>query len=101
MSQADAVAFLERVESDEDFTKELESVKENPDAVVEKVRAAGFDATPDEIREAFADRYGVELAPEQLDRVAAGLSDAEIGMVVGGTVGGAVIIATVAFAAAV
>jgi predicted ribosomally synthesized peptide with nif11-like leader len=52
MSQTDAVAVLERVESDESFAKDLESVRENPPAVVEKVHASGFDATPDEIREA-------------------------------------------------
>ena len=75
MSDAGAIAFLERVESDEDFAKELESVKENPDAVHEKVHAAGFDATPDEIRDAFLERYGTELTPEQLDMIAAGSMD--------------------------
>jgi predicted ribosomally synthesized peptide with nif11-like leader len=84
MSQADAVSFLERLESDENFAKELESVRENPPAVVEKVHAAGFDATPDEIREAFADRYGAELTPEQLDQIAAGADPVAIGVAVGG-----------------
>lgn len=49
MSKPDAVAFLERVESDEEFGAELESVKQDRDAVRAKVQAAGFDATPDEI----------------------------------------------------
>jgi predicted ribosomally synthesized peptide with nif11-like leader len=90
MSQADAVAFLERVESDEEFAKELESQKDDPNAVVEKVHAAGFEATPDEIREAFLERYGAELTPEQLDQIAGGLTSVEeigIGAGIGGVVG--------------
>jgi predicted ribosomally synthesized peptide with nif11-like leader len=72
MSQTDAVGFLERVESDESFARELEALKDNPDGVYEKVKAAGFDAEPEEIREAFVERYGAELTPEQLDQIAAG-----------------------------
>jgi predicted ribosomally synthesized peptide with nif11-like leader len=99
MSQADAVAFLERVESDESFAKDLESVKENPPAVVEKVHASGFDATPDEIREAFMERYGVELTPEQLNQIAAGVDP---GVIAGLAVtGGLAVIGTAAVAALV
>jgi predicted ribosomally synthesized peptide with nif11-like leader len=87
LSQADAVAFLDRVESDEEFAKELESLREDPPAVIDKVHAAGFEATPDEIREAFLERYGAELTPEQLDQIAAGTDPA----VIGGTVAGVVI----------
>ena len=75
MSQADAVAFLERLESDEEFAKELESIRQDPNAVIERMHAAGFDATPDEIREAFLDHYGAELTQEQLDQIAAGAFD--------------------------
>jgi predicted ribosomally synthesized peptide with nif11-like leader len=85
MSQADAVAFLERVESDEEFAKELESIRQDPGAVVGRVHAAGFDATPEEIREAFIDRYGAELTPEQLDQIAAGADPATMAAV-GGTI---------------
>jgi predicted ribosomally synthesized peptide with nif11-like leader len=97
MSQADAVAFIERAESDESFAKELESVKDNPSAVLEKVHTAGFYATPEEIREAFMDRYGVELTQEQLDQIAAG-SD-EDAILVGGFVGALGVVALVAAAA--
>ena len=100
MTQNDAVAFLERVEGDESFAKELESVKENPDAVVEKVHAAGFDASPDEIRDAFMDRYGVELTQEQLDQIAAG-SDVDSAALLGGIGGGALLLSAAALAAAV
>ena len=95
MSEAQAEAFLERVESDEDFAKELESVRENPSAVLEKVHAAGFDAAPEEIREAFLDRYGAELTQEQLDQIAAGTDPA----VVAGTVVGVVVWVAAASAA--
>jgi predicted ribosomally synthesized peptide with nif11-like leader len=87
MSQADATAFLERAEADEQFAADLESVKDDQKAVLAKVHAAGFDVSPDEILEAFTDRYGVELTPEQLDSVAAG---ADPGMIAGATVGAVV-----------
>ena len=74
MSEEAAAAFLDRLEVDEDFARELESLKEDPDAVVERVHAAGFDATPDEIREAFLERYGAELTPEQMELIAGGVT---------------------------
>jgi predicted ribosomally synthesized peptide with nif11-like leader len=94
MSQAGAVAFLERVETDEGFAEELASLKDDPSAVVERVHAAGFDATPEEIREAFLERYGAELTPEQLDQIAAG-ADWEI------AVGSVLLVGVVAGVAAV
>jgi predicted ribosomally synthesized peptide with nif11-like leader len=75
VSQAQAVAFLDRIEADEEFAEDLRSVKDDPETVHARIRAAGFDASPDEIREEFLDRYGAELTPEQLDQVAAGWSD--------------------------
>jgi predicted ribosomally synthesized peptide with nif11-like leader len=72
MSMTDAVGFIERLESDEPFARDLGALKDDPNAVYENVKAAGFDAQPEEIREAFADRYGSELTPEQLDQIAAG-----------------------------
>jgi predicted ribosomally synthesized peptide with nif11-like leader len=95
MSQAQAEAFLDRVESDEDFARELESLREDPPAVLERVHAAGFDATPDEIREAFLDRYGAELTEEQLDAIAAGTDPT----VIAGTVVGVVVWVAAASAA--
>ena len=97
MSQGQAVAFLERVEDDEAFAKELESLKDDPPAVIDKVHGAGFDASPEEIREAFLDRYGAELTPEQLDMIAAGSDPA----VVGGVTAGVVVVWLGASAAAV
>jgi predicted ribosomally synthesized peptide with nif11-like leader len=86
MSETSAREFLSRVEGDEKFAGELEALKGDPDAVLARVRAAGFDAEPAEIRRAFIERYGAELSPEQLDAVAAGsdLTTAEAAALSGG-----------------
>src|SRR3954453_10986184 len=86
MSEQAAVAFLERLEGDEPFAKELRALKDDPDAVGERVHAAGFDANQDEIREAFLERYGAELTQEQLDQIAAGADAGLIAAEVGGSV---------------
>ena len=94
MSETAAVAFLDRLETDDAFASDLESVKDDPDAVIGKVHDAGFDTAPDEILNAFTDRYGVELTPEQLDQVAAGVDPGSIaGAVVGGVAGAALVVA--------
>jgi predicted ribosomally synthesized peptide with nif11-like leader len=89
LSQAEAAAFLDRVEGDEVFAKQLEARRNDPEAVHEQVTSAGFDATPEEIREAFLERYGAELTPEQMERIAAGATDAEIAGYTLAAVGGA------------
>ena len=81
MSVEQAEAFMNRVESDEAFAAELESLKDDQAAVQAAVVAAGFDATPDEIRDAFVDRFGDELTEEQLAAIAGGLEDWEIGLI--------------------
>ena len=97
MSMQSAVAFVERVDSDETFATELESLKDDPEAVRAKVIAAGFDATPEEIRQAVLDHYGAELTQEQLDAIAAGADAATIAE---GVVGGVVVVAVLAVTAA-
>jgi predicted ribosomally synthesized peptide with nif11-like leader len=97
MSQTDATAFLDRVESDEEFAKELEAGRNDPEAIHDRVKAAGFDATPEEIREAFLERYGAELTPEQMEQIAAG-TDAEIAGYTLVAVGGAAMAALAAAA---
>ena len=81
MSVEQAEAFMDRVESDEAFAAELESLKDDQAAVQAAVVAAGFDATPDEIRDAFADRFGDQLTEEQLATIAGGLDDWQIGLI--------------------
>ena len=81
MSVEQAEAFMNRVESDEAFAAELESLKDDQAAVQAAVVAAGFDATPEEIRDAFADRFGDQLTEEQLATIAGGLDDWQIGLI--------------------
>ena len=87
MSVEQAEAFMNRVESDEAFAAELDSLKDDQAAVQAAVVAAGFDATPEEIRDAFADRFGDELTEEQLAAIAGGLDDQQIVGIVVGVVG--------------
>jgi predicted ribosomally synthesized peptide with nif11-like leader len=98
MTTTDAVGFLDRVEGDKHFARELETLADDPNAVYEKVKAAGFDAQPEEIREAFVDRYGAELTPEQLDQIAGGMSGDEMYAIAGVGAGLAVSVAFVAAA---
>jgi len=72
MSISDAEAFLERAESDKELAASLETVKDDPPAVLAMARKAGYDVTRDEVQQALMDRYGAELTPEQLDKIAAG-----------------------------
>ena len=98
MSVEQAEAFMDRVESDEAFATELESLKDDQAAVQAAVVAAGFDATPDEIRDAFVDRFGDELTEEQLAAIAGGLDVNDPALIVGITVG---VVQVVASAAAI
>ena len=94
MSVEQAEAFMDRVESDEAFAAELESLKDDQAAVQAAVVAAGFDATPEEIRDAFVDRFGDQLTDEQLATIAGGV-DPGIAMV-----SITVVVAVAAYAAA-
>jgi predicted ribosomally synthesized peptide with nif11-like leader len=101
MSMTDAEAFLDRAETDVEWSAEFDAIRDDQGAVLAKVKAAGYDVTQQEVLDAFMERYGAELTPEQLDQIAAG-SDAEViaGAVVGGVVGvGAVVAVCAAFAA--
>jgi predicted ribosomally synthesized peptide with nif11-like leader len=75
-----AKAFLERVENDEDFRKELEG-KTSVEERIKFAKTQGFDFTKDEIRE-LTD----SLSDEQLDAVAAGGWN-EVGCVATGVLG--------------
>ena len=80
MSVEQAEAFINRVESDEAFAAELESLKDDQAAVQAAIVAAGFDATPEEIRDVFVDRFGDQLTEEQLAAIAGGVDDWQIGL---------------------
>jgi predicted ribosomally synthesized peptide with nif11-like leader len=95
MSQQQAEAFIARVQEDPEFAERLASLKDDPAAAQALVVAEGFDATPDEIREAFLETFGAELSEEQLAAIAGGTDPYAIAGYVIGAVG------TVAAAAAV
>ena len=82
MSVEQAEAFMDRVESDEAFAAELESLKDDQAAVQAAIVAAGFDATPEEIRDAFADRFGDQLTEEQLAAIAGGIDPTDPNFIV-------------------
>ena len=64
MSAQQANALIARVQKDEDFAERIAALREDPAAVQALVAAEGFDATPDEIRDAFLEAYGSELTEE-------------------------------------
>jgi predicted ribosomally synthesized peptide with nif11-like leader len=102
MSAAQATAFVERVEGDGEFAADLEALKDDPPALLARVRAEGFDADPAEIRAVFLHRYGDQLTPEQLDVLAAGVDAEDIALIAGGAVmGGSVAAAVLAAVVAV
>ena len=90
MSIEEADRFIADIKArPEDFI-ELESLGREGDglAAFEKVRAMGYDATAEEIREAFLEYASESLDAEQLEAVAGGLSDgAAIGIGAGAAVG--------------
>ena len=75
MSVQQAEAFIAQVQKDPDFADRLAALKDDPKAVQALVAAEGFDATPEEIRDAFLEAFGSELSEEQLAAIAGGLND--------------------------
>ena len=75
-----AMALIDKIEADEEFAERLASRREDPAEVLSIVHAAGFDVTPEEVKTAFLARYGSELSTEQLDAIAGGSDEWEIGM---------------------
>ena len=78
MSIQQAEAFMARVQEDPAFADRLAAVKDDPAAARALVAAEGFDATPEEMREAFMEAFGSELSEEQLAYIAGGMSDGDI-----------------------
>ena len=72
MSTSDAEAFLQRLESDEEFAAQLQGASGDADATHRLAVQAGFDFTPEEMVEALGNVYGVELSLDQLEQIAAG-----------------------------
>lgn len=101
MSMTDAVAFIERAETDKEFAADLETAKGDQQAVLAKVRGYGYDVSEEEVIDAFTERYGVELTPEQLEAIAGGYDGIDVAsaVAVGAATGITVVAVTAAFAA--
>ena len=78
MSIQQAEAFVARVQEDPDFAERLTALKDDPTAAQALVVAEGFDATPEEIRDAVLEAFGSELTEEQIAAIVGGTSDAVI-----------------------
>jgi hypothetical protein len=100
VTAAAAEAFLDRVEADETFANELVDLRGDPASALARVREAGFDVTPDELRDAVLERYGGMLTVEQLDKIAADVSQQEGELIAGATVGTVVGVTMLAVGAA-
>jgi len=99
MSLEQAEAFLARVQSDDDFAAKLGELREDPAAVQAFIADAGFEASPEEIKDVVLESFGDELSEEQLASIAGGLSVAEnAGIAIGA---GAVVVAAAVTAAAI
>jgi predicted ribosomally synthesized peptide with nif11-like leader len=73
MSASQADAFIERLSADEAFAAQIDAVKNSPEQVQALVAGAGFDATPEEIREAWLASLGEYLTEEQLAEISGGV----------------------------
>ena len=97
MTMQQAEAFVARVQEDSEFADRLAALKDNPAAAQALIAGEGFDATPDEIREAFMEAFGTELSEEQLAAIAGGLTTEQANGVIigGGVVAGAAVAAAI------
>lgn len=91
--------FIASVQEDPEFAERLTALKDNPAAVQAPVAAEGFDATPEEILEAFLETFGAELTEEQLAAIAGGFNEPTF-VIVGSLVGGSVLVASALTASA-
>jgi hypothetical protein len=102
MSAAEADRFIADVKASPERFDGLQTLAEggHADEAFAKVQAMGYDATQDEIREAFLEFASEHLDEHQLAAVAGGLSNTAIGNVVLGVGFGAAVVVGVSAAAA-
>ena len=72
MSEAEASRFIEATINDPELSKELSNLAKDSGKVIAEVRSRGFDATPDEIRDAFLEKSSGSISEEDLASIAAG-----------------------------
>jgi len=99
MSEQEASRFISDLQTVDGMVAEFSKVKGDQKAALALMKSKGYDATPDEVRDALLEYAATALTEEQIAEVAAGLSTgAKAGIAVGAVAGaGAVGAATAAF----
>ena len=102
MSEREAQRLIADLEADETLRRELENLANNgtPEQVHECVVNNGYDASPEEIREAFLEAFGSQLDEDQLAAIAGGISSSDAGNIAMGTLVGVGVVAGASAAAA-
>lgn len=93
MSDKEASRFINDVQNDAAFAEQLTKSRSNPEAVWELVQSKGYDATKEEISAAYLEYASSVLTEEQLQEVAAGLSNDQKAYIAAGTIGGTAAVA--------
>jgi len=75
MSESEATRFIDATMTDEKLSAKLVLMKEDPQALLKEIHSLGYDATPDEIRNAYLESMSVRLPETDLQDIAAGISD--------------------------
>ena len=82
MSQEAVQAFVERVNSDEAFRNDLIEAGSN-DVRLQKAQDAGFDVTAEDLADLRRQAGAEELSEDDLQKIAGGLSNTEVGAISG------------------
>ena len=77
MSEAEATRFVNSIKANSNEAKKLEALKDDPAKVISAVKEMGYDATPDEIRDAFTELMSNSLPEAEIEKIAAGLSSGQ------------------------
>ena len=101
MATSNVDDFFDRIDTDAAFAARLGEASADPATVREILAGEGFDVDPEDVREAFLERFGSQLSEEQLAAIAGGLSgEARVAIGVGAPVAAAGITIGVLAAAA-
>lgn len=84
MTTSDVNAFFDRLGNDTAFAESLAAVRDDRNAVQALIAGAGFTVTPEEVRDAFLDRFGDQLDEAQLAAIAGGITQSQQDAIVAG-----------------
>ena len=101
MSEKEATRFIEDMKSVDGMIAEFTPVMSDPKAAYALLKAKGYDASPEEVREAYLEFASTALSDQEIAEVSAGLSDAAKAGITAGAVVGATVAGGVAAAATV